>query len=248
MHFSFKRLFCFFAIPVLALLIICLPAHAQRRYGGMNADGNLLGGSTASSGSVAEIPTSAWSIAQNTGYETPLGDFKDIYKGAPTFGISVFKRWNHLIIGGTIDYRSYTPKASSVAYPVDEANPNIIAAISYSKFTGIGAYVSAAYEVPIVPSASFYIGANLGSIFSKYSYELTVGESYTEHGGGNYGQMPYIAPKLGLNFAVSNAITVGIEARYSLKYGGGSYNSREGGSVTQGFSSAAGNLVLAYNF
>jgi hypothetical protein len=243
MHFSFKRPLYSFTIPFLSLMIICLSSQAQRRSPGMNADGNLLGGSKASSGGGGYLPTEGWGIAQNIGYEMPMGELKETYKGAPTFGISVIKRWNHFIISGTVDYRNFKPKQATTE--LDPTQPGF-GTYTISNFTGIGLYLGGAYEFLITQGSGFYIGFNGGSIYSFSSVDIDT--PLGSQSSPNNTTIPYIAPKIGLNFAVTGALSVGLEARYSLKYGGGTYNSREGGTVIPAFSSAAGNLVIAYSF
>lgn len=226
-------------------MIISTSLQAQHRSNGMNADGNLLGGSNAGSGG-AYIPTEGWAIAVNGGYETTLGELRDIYKAAPTFGLSLIERRNHFIFSLTADYRSFLPKQASFTFPYEVMGQTINGEIIYGNFQGVGVYAGAAYQMLITPSAGFYIGANIGSVFSKYEYVATVEPYYSETGGESK-KMNYVAPKIGLNFAVANSLTLGVEARYSLKFGG-TYNSRSGGSFSEGYNSVAGNLILAYSF
>jgi hypothetical protein len=251
MHFTFKRLLYTFAIPVLSLMIICLPSQAQRRSGGLNADGNLLGGSSAGSASGGYLPTEGWAVALNGGYETPIGTLKETYKAGPTFGLTVINRRNHFMLTGTVDYRTYQPKVSSGPFEV-EVNGQLVAVgeVSLSNFNGLGLYLGAAYEVQITPGSSFYAGVNLGSIRSSYSYSFS-----SDYPGIEFDdpEMPsstigYVGPKIGLNFALGNRISLGAEARYSFSVSGVSINSFDGTTSTEGFKSAAGNLFLAYSF
>jgi len=231
-------------------MIICKPSQAQHRSGGMNADGNLLGGSKRGGGGLGYLPTEGWALAVNGGYETPLGDLKQTYKAGPTFGLTVINRWKHFILSGTVDYRIYQPKIRTGIYEV-EVNGQMVAAgeINFSNFNGLGLYLGAAYEVQITPGSSFYAGVNLGSIRSSYSY------SYSKSQGVEFdvpetppSTIGYVGPKLGLNFALGNNIILGAEARYSFSVSGVSINSFDGTSSTEGFKSAAGNLFLAYSF
>ncbi|MGY3215453.1 hypothetical protein [Mucilaginibacter sp. HD30] len=246
MHFKFKRLFYFFVIPVLSLMVICLPSQAQHLSGGMNADGNLLGGSKRGSGG-AYLPTEGWSLAANGGIEAPLGDLRDSYKSAPTFGLTLSKKTNHFILSLTTDYRAYQPK--QISYPIEvEFNGQVIAAgeIGISNFTGVGAYLGAAYEWLITPSASFYAGLNGGYMFSKYSFTTETLQDITVTSQTN--NIPFLGPKLGLNFAVTNRINVGIEARYSVSLAKTKVDEFFDAPITPDFKAYAGNLFLIYNF
>lgn len=246
MHFNLKRLFHFFVVLVLSLTIIYLPSHAQHRSGGMNADGNLLGGSKAGSGG-GYIPTAGWTIAANGGFEKPLGDLKDTYKAAPTFGITLSKRTNHFILSAAVDYRQYEPIQS--VYPIElefMGQTTIIGSITINNFKGIGAYVGGAYEMLITPGSSFYIGLNGGYIFS--STTLTIDDGTTSESGSVKDNIPFISPKIGLNVAVTNRINLGVEARYSVGISKGNYNITTADTPTQSFKSVTGNLFLSYSF
>lgn len=229
-----------YSILFVLLITICSTAKAQRS-AGMNADGDVLGGSNHSSGSY--IMQDGWSVSLNGGYESPLGDLKEIYKGAPTFGVTVRKRMGSLVYSGTIDYRQYKPKQSTFTYS-DEDTYSYTA--TYGKYSGIGLYAGLAYEVP-VGSASIYGGINGGYVITKYEMIMQDGDDLFLSQSASESAV-YIGPKVGLNFPVSNNLGVGLEARYSLGIVGANYNSREGGSVTPGFNSYAGNLFLTYSF
>jgi hypothetical protein len=217
----------------------------------MNADGNLLGGSKASSGGGGYLQTEGWAIAQNVGYETPMGNLKETYKAGPTFGLTVINRWNHFMLTGTVDYRTYQPKVSSGPIEV-EVNGQLVAVgeVNVSNFNGLGLYLGASYEFLITPGSSFYAGVNIGSIRAMYSY------SYSSSSPGLDFEVPempasttgYVGPKIGLNFALGNKISLGAEARYSFSVNGMTVTSFDGTISNQGFKSAAGNLFLAYSF
>lgn len=212
----------------------------------MNADGNLLGGSKKGSGG-AYLPTEGWSLAVNGGYESPLGDLRDSYKSAPTFGLTLSKKANHFIFSLTTDYRAYEPK--QVSFPIEvEVNGQVVTAgeIRLSNFTGVGAYLGIAREWLITPSASIYAGLNGGYVFSKYSFtvetplDVTV-ESQTKN-------ILFMGPKLGLNFAVTNRINIGVEARYSVSIAKTKPDDTFDAPITPDFKAYAGNLFLTYNF
>lgn len=244
MQFRLKRPF-HFVVPVVLLTIICFSARAQRS--GMNADGNVLGGSKAGGGSGGYITTDGWSLAVNGGYEAPLGTLKESYKATPTFGLNASKKINHLILSGTVDYRAYKPIQSSFPIEVEIMGQSFIAGeITISNFTATGVYLGAAYEWLITPSASFYGGLNGGYMFSKYSFITeTPDEVSTISSSSN---IPFLGPKIGLNFAVSNNINIGIEARYSVSVAKAKVDETFELPFTPEFKAYAGNIFLSYNF
>lgn len=247
MQFRFKRLFCFFAVPVLSLTIICLPSQAQHRSGGMNADGNLLGGSKRGSGGGGYISTEGWAVAVNGGYEAPLGDMREIYKAAPTFGATLMKKWNHLIFSGTVDYRSNKPKLSSFPLPIDISGQIVDGEVIYGNFSGVGLYAGVSYQTLITPAASFYVGVNGGTIISSYDFAVNYEGLFSIADRAKV-NVTYVGPKLGLNFAITNRVSLGVEARYSVSLAKADYTDPTSDTVTKGFNSVAGNLFLSYSF
>lgn len=226
----------------LTLFLCCRQAQAQRR-SGLNADGDLLSGSSAGSSGGGYLPTEGWSVSLNAGFEAPQGDLKADYKGAPTFGATVARRLNHFIFSATVDYRQLKPKQA-----VSEADPDQpgLGTVTIGNFNGLGLYVGAAYEFLLTPGASIYAGLNGGYIYSSTNVEVeSMGFSTS---ASSSTQVPYFGPKLGFNFAVGNNVSVGIQGRYSLSVTGVSANSRTGAYVTPGYGSVAGNLFLTYSF
>jgi hypothetical protein len=232
-----------YSILFILLVIIWSPSNAQRRNTpGINGDGDVLGGSSHNSGGYTA--QDGWLVSLNGGYESPLGDLKEIYKGAPTFGVTVRKRMGSLVYSGTIDYRKYKPKQSTFTY-TDEDVYSYTA--TYGDYSGIGLYGGIAYELPLGGLVSIYGGVNGGYMITKYEMSMQDGEDVILSESASTSAI-YIGPKAGFNVAVSNNMSIGVEARYSLGVVGANYNSREGGSVTPGFNSYAGNLFLTYSF
>jgi hypothetical protein len=232
-----------YSILFILLVIIWSPSKAQRRNTpGINGDGDVLGGSSHNSGGYTA--QDGWLVSLNGGYESPLGDLKEIYKGAPTFGVTVRKRMGSLVYSGTIDYRKYKPKQSTFTY-TDEDVYSYTA--TYGDYSGIGLYGGVAYELPLGGLVSIYGGVNGGYMITKYEMSMQDGEDVILSESASTSAI-YIGPKAGFNVAVSNNMSIGVEARYSLGVVGANYNSREGGSVTPGFNSYAGNLFLTYSF
>jgi hypothetical protein len=228
-------------ISLVFFLLICASVNAQSSRG-MNADGDVLAGSNSSSGGV--VRQDGWLLAFNGGYESPLGDIKQSYKGSPTFGVSVMRRMGHLLYSATADYRSYKPLQSITQTTYDGTN---YYGASFSNYRGIGLYLGIAYELPLSGDINVYGGVNGG--FVMVSYKITIDDpSFSSTEEVSNAQSIYIAPKIGLNFMLSNSIGMALEGRYSLGTVGASYNSRTGGSTTPGFNSVAGNVFLTYNF
>ena len=230
-------------------MIICLPSQAQRRMG-TNADGNILGGSTAGSGG-AYLSNNNWGLTINGGYETPLDELKDSYRAAPTFGLSIFRRYKHFNFSLTADYRNFQPKERTSTYEAEFNGQPFTGTQTLSDFRGIGAYLGVSYEVLITPSASFYFGLNGGYILSSFS--VTSSNPFIDLDISASSNIPYLGPKLGVNFALTNTLNIGVEARYSTNILQATNNgvTDEGADFTistQGYSSAAGNITLTYSF
>ncbi|MFD0751214.1 hypothetical protein ACFQZS_13770 [Mucilaginibacter calamicampi] len=245
MYLSLKRVIYSLAIPVFYLMVNCFSAQAQHRSVGMNADGNVLGGSK-SGGGGAYLPTEGWFLAVNGGYEAPLGEMRDIYKPAPTFGVTLMKKWNHLVISGTVDYRNNQPKQSSFPLDIDINGQTATGEVTYGNFSGIGIYAGVSYEALITPGASFYVGVNGGTIISKYDYAVSYEGIFAIADQAKV-NITYIGPKLGLNFAINSRISLGAEARYSVSLSKADQDPSSD-TVSKGFNSVAGNLVLRYGF
>lgn len=228
---------------LLILFIVCyLPANAQRTPG-INADGDVLSGSNYNSGGT--IRQDGWSVALNSGYEAPLSDLGEVYKGAPTFGFTLARRVGNFVFSGTADYRKYKPKQSEFSYYYDDQTS---LTATYSNFSGVGFYAGVAYELPISGLIDIYGGVNGGYILSKYSLYATDGQFIEASVESANSSISYFGPKLGFNFLVGGNFSISLEGRYSLSVTGANYNSREGSSVTPGFSSYAANVFLVYGF
>jgi len=234
----------FLPIICFALLIVSIStANAQRRRSaGINADGDLLGGSNHSSSSGSTAGEDGWAVALNAGYESPLGEVKELYKGAPTFGVSLIRREGNVLYSGTVDYRSYKPIQAT---ETENGGGGEVTAHS-SNYTGIGLYLGIAYQVPL-GSLNVYGGVNGGFVQTKYDYSIDDGTTTYAAGSANT-STTYIAPKLGFNVPISGNISLGLEGRYSLGVVGANINSRDGGEITKGFNSYAGNAFLIYSF
>ena len=230
-----------FTTLLIALSLFVFSAANAQRTPGMNADGDVMSGSNSSSGGT--VRQDGWLLAFNGGYESPMGDLKDAYKGSPTFGLSVMRRMGNLLYSATIDHRAYKPINAVTQITYDDEN---YYGATFSKYSGTGLYLGIAYELT-AGDINFYGGVNGGYIL--VSYKITVNDpNFSSTESVANAQSIYIAPKIGLNFMLSKSIGMALEGRYSLGTVGANYNSRTGSSTTPGFNSAAGNVYLTYNF
>ncbi|TWR29318.1 hypothetical protein FPZ43_10190 [Mucilaginibacter pallidiroseus] len=231
---------CAVLLTLFFVTLISFNANAQRSPG-MNADGDVLGGSTRSS---SAIRSDGWQAAINIGYESPLGELKDIYNGSPTYGINVLRKKDHLLFSGTIDYRNYKPKYADFSY-IDE--DGYYYSSKYSRYRGIGLYLGVAYEISFDGQFSFYGGLNGGFILTSYKSTINSDFYSGTYEVSNY-RTNYVAPKLGFTYMLTNNVSIGLEAKYSLGVTGATYNTRDGGTTEKGFNSYAGNMFLTYCF
>lgn len=179
---------------------ICSVAHAQYSSNNINSSGLAL--------------------SAGAGIDVPMHNLNGVYKAAPSFDLGVTKSVNNFLFGVSAGYRSYQPKQSY--YPVtDEFDGSTLGAINYSNFSVFSIYASATYNVDLSDRATFYGGLNVGSNYAHYSYYAQAGNDGDEESFTNgYG---YIAPKLGVSFALANNLRLGAEARYNL-FGSANYN------------------------
>jgi hypothetical protein len=232
---------CVSILSFVLTLFVYSAANAQRNRG-MNADGDVLTGSNSSSGGF--VNQDGWMIGFNGGYESPLGDLKQSYKGSPTFGVNLFRRMGNLLYSASIDYRSYKPLQDTLQISYDDTD---YYGATFSKLKGIGLYLGIAYELPLSPDINVYGGVNGGVVM--VSYKITIDDTnFSSTEEVSNAQSTYIAPKVGLNFMLSRSLGMALEGRYSLGTVGANYNSRTGGSTTKGFNSVAGNIFLTYQF
>ncbi len=246
----FKKALFSLALIFAILLNINYSVKAQRRSPGMNADGNLLGGSNAGGGG-GYLGVYNWGVTLNTGYEIPLAELKDTYKGAPTFGLTLRRRFKQFDFSLTGDYRSFQPKERSSTYESEAFGQPVTSTLTFSDFRGIGVYLGAAYNMPITPAANFYVGLNGGYIISTFSMVLESDFIALDVSGSSH--VPYLGPKIGINVALTNTLSLGAEARYSTNLikqtdSGKTEEGFDFTMTTKGYSSAAANMTFTYSF
>jgi hypothetical protein len=224
---------------LLALMLVCFSASAQKH----NNQGLTYGGGR---GGYNDDGGESWGVALNAGYDVPSGNLGTIYKAAPTFGISVLHNLGNFTYNITIGYVSYKPKLDT--FYNDEAD-HTAGYIKYGSFSSIEFFAGAAYNFAISDQAKFYLGLNIGSYYNHFAYDANDGIG-DENVADNYSEQSYIAPKVGIQFPVSDYLNLGIEAKYNflLSSSSGSGDAYDYGYSTTVYKSFSGNIQLIYNF
>jgi hypothetical protein len=227
-------------IPFTALAIIILvisinsSVQAQHHnYSGLTYGGGGNGGGT------------DWGISISGGYDVPLGDMGATFKAAPTFAIGVKHNFGNFTFNVNIGLVSYKPKLdTSYVDPADHT----AGYVKYDNFSSIEYYAGAAYNIAIADQAKFYFGLDIGSYYNYYSYVSYDGFGYDS--ADTYDDESYIAPKLGINFLVSDNLSLGIEGKYNFlfSYSSGASDAYNYGYTTTVNKSYSGSVILTYNF
>jgi hypothetical protein len=105
-------------------------------------------------------------------------------------------------------------------------------------------YLGVAYNFELTEGVKAYGGVNFGAYFTHLVYHSV--DEFINDNTDLHEENVYLAPKIGLNYAVGDNVTIGIEGKYNtfIIAGQKSDNARVG-TIN---SSYAGNLILAYNF
>jgi hypothetical protein len=187
-----------------------------------------------------------WGISLSGGYDAPTGDLATTYKWAPDFAVSVLHNYGDFTFNATIGYVSYKPKLDTFYY--DNTDPGA-GYVKYSNFRALQFYVGAAYNIALTEQAKLYVGVNLGSYYTHFSFNANDGLGDEYVGDETVGQS-YIAPKLGFNFLLNDNVTLGLEAKYNflLSSSSGTGDTYDYGYTTSVSKTYSGNIVLTYNF
>jgi len=214
----------------------------KRSNGGLTFGGN--GGSGGSSGGGGFGST--WAIQLAAGYDAPTGDLGTTFKGAPTFSFSVLRNYGDFTFNTTIGYVSYKPKLDTFYFYGNDPTEGYV---HYGNYSTLEFYVGAAYNISVGDNAKVYIGANIGTYYNFFSFDTNDGEGDISSANSTQSSS-YIAPKLGVDFMVSDNLSLGIEARYnfSLSSDSGSGDAYDSGYSTTVNKSFAGNVALTYHF
>jgi hypothetical protein len=213
----------------------------KRSNGGLTYGGNS-GGSGGSGGGFG----STWAISLSGGYDVPTGDLGTTFKAAPTFSFSVLRNYGDFTFNTTIGYVSYKPKMDTVYFYGNDPTQGYV---QYGNFSALEIYAGAAYNIQVSDNAKVYIGANIGTYYNFFSYTSNDGQGNISTSNTTEGQS-YVAPKLGVDFMVSDNISIGLEAKYNFMLSsdsgtGDAYDSGYSTTVNKSFS---GNVALTYHF
>lgn len=223
-HSRIKRpapgLFSIFKLTLFFLLFSCFKAGAQ----GFSGDDDRTYG-----------------LGLRAEYDMPMGNLKFTYKGAPSGGLSFYINQGAGTAEIGLGYREYKPKQDTFYYLV---NNNDYGTATFSKFKTTMFYLGAAYNLSLSDAIKLYGGFNLGLYITKFSSTST--DAFVNAQDIVNENEAYIAPKIGLNLALTDNIHVKVQGAYNLfsPIGKAQYNSRVGTfyySITTG-------ATLVYNF
>jgi hypothetical protein len=230
-----KKLTKTLALTCFTLLIYSSAQAQHHSYSGLSYGGGSNGDG------------SNWGISILGGYDVPTGDLATTFKSAPTFGVGVKHNLGDFTFNANIGFVSYKPKMDTIYFdPTD----NTAGYIKYDNFSSIQIFVGAAYNIAIGDQAKFYLGLDLGSYYSHFAYFSTDGSGIDNNSSDTYNESSYVAPKLGINFLMSDNLSLGIEGKYNFTFtsSSGSGDAYDYGYSTTTNKSYSGNLVLTYNF
>jgi len=241
MYLKFNASLCKKAIKGLLLALAILSIHTT-----VNAQHHSNGGLTYGGGSNGYGGDSEWGISLMAGYDVPTADLATTYKAAPTFGISLIRNLGNFTFNATIGYVSYQPKLDT--FYVD-ASDHSQGYIHYGNYSSIEFYAGAAYNIQVADGAKLYFGLNIGTYYTHLAYDSNDG-SGDENDADGYNEASYVAPKIGVNFMISDNMSLGVEGKYNFQLSsssgtGDAYDSGYSTTVEKSFS---GNVVLTYNF
>jgi hypothetical protein len=196
---------------VLAFMCFCGTVMAQHRSnGGLTYGGGGTGGGNFDSG---------YGIAFGVGYDAPLGDLKTIYKPSATYNLSVVRFMGNFTASFTLGYHAYKPKADVLYYSADgttstTTDDSEAGTVSYSDFKVYSGYAGIVYNVDISDDTRFYGGLNLGAYRTHYGFRATSASIISS--ADVVQQNIYIAPKVGITYALNNIVGLSLEAKYNL--------------------------------
>jgi hypothetical protein len=201
------------------------------------------GGSSSGGGGGFE---STWAISLSGGYDVPTGNLGTTFKAAPTFSFSVLRNYGDFTFNTTIGYVSYKPKMDTFYFYGNDPTQGYV---QYGNFSSLEIYAGAAYNVHVADNAKIYFGVNIGTYYNFFSYTSNDGAGDISTSNTTESQS-YIAPKIGVDFMVSDNLSLGVEAKYNFMMSsdsgtGDAYDSGYSTTVNKSFS---GNVALTYHF
>jgi len=189
---------------------------------------------------------SPWGISVSAGYDSPLGDLGTTFKAAPTFSIGLNRNFGNFTISSNIGFVSFAPKQDTIfADPLDHTQGYT----KYSNYTSIEFYLGAAYNISFGDKAKLYLGFNLGTYYTSLTYDENDGQG-DDNSDDSFNEIAYIAPKLGVNFMLTENMSLGIEGKYNflISSASGTGDAYDSGYSSTVDKSVSGNVVLTYSF
>lgn len=230
------------------LMLLCMfgTAKAQHR---SHAALTYGGGSSGDSG---------YGIMFGVGYDAPLGVLKDAYKPTLAYNLGLTKAVNNLTFSFSLGYHSYKPREIDLGFLNDGSSDNNsvsveLSSLVFSNYKIYSAYFGAIYNVDVAEGVKVYGGANLGFYQAHYVVldpELVIDEN-TDAGDIEANLLKqrdldfYVAPRLGLTFALNENIDLSLESKYNFFAPTG--HSQGGGAGTF-FTSATGLVAVTFKF
>ncbi|KLT64772.1 MULTISPECIES: hypothetical protein [Pedobacter] len=146
-------------------------------------------------------------------YDSPLGELKYIYKPAISPNISVLLSQNDRFSANiTVGHHVYQPRAEAFYYLLDDGENYGIDTFTQYKVTSI--YLGFLYHIRFTDVIKGLAGLNFG--IYKTDYETTSTDPYQSSFTGIADRNVYIAPKLGVSFAITESIALNVLAKYNL--------------------------------
>jgi len=195
--------------------------------------------------------SSNWAVALSLGYDVPQGDLSTTFKAAPTYNFSVLNYYGDFTFNATIGYVTYKPKFDTVYYVGNDPTQGYF---QYGNYSSLEIYTGAAYNISIADNAKFYFGLDVGSYINFFSFTSNDGEGNISKNSTTNGQQ-FVAPKIGVDFMVSDNLSVGLEAKYNFLLSGSSeteigddydYSSYSYSAVS--YRTFSGHVTLTYHF
>lgn len=213
------------------LIFMCLwgTSMAQRRSHAAMLYGGGGGGSNFDSG---------YGIVLGVAYDAPLGNLKGVYKPAADYSLGVVHFMDKFTASITLGYHAYKPKDDlGDADGVENTSP------VYSNYKVYSAYAGLVYNLNLSEGARLYGGANLGLYNTHYTYTFVVNnDSFI---ADLQQQNFYMAPRLGVIFALTNNIGLSFESKYNFFAPIGKSEAESSGTF---YTAVAGQVALTYKF
>jgi hypothetical protein len=224
-----------FTVMVFMLLMLAGSAvQAQYNTMRMNFDG------TASQ--------SGFGLTGGVNMDVPMHNLSNVYSPSPSGEVGVQYYLKNWLFGIHGSYHALQPK-QSIFYDVDNYG-TVYSATSFGSYVSYGVYISAAYRFPINRRTHLIAGINAGNYYSSYKFITLDVASSTTYSGSAAEPQGYFAPKLGLDYQLSEDVSVGVHTQYDVS---GSYSytyDSQAGASSMGrvFSSWASGVSLSYRF